>query len=130
MLREFSRQCRLPDHLFKFDETGVTVSFVNNVWVRVEIPIVDFLEPIIDFKSNSKKKQINEKQYDVPNVNSSSSNNLGSKQRPVSNNNNNIAYLSNYQTESDSTDFKPSSNNSAKNILNYFEDKNDADVQI
>ena len=129
MLREFSRQCRLPDHLFKFDETGVTVSFVNNVWVRVEIPIVDFLEPIIDLKSSSsggKKKQINnEKQYDI---NSSSSNNFGSKQKANASSAN-TAFLASYQTESDSVDFKPSGK-SAKNILNYFEDKNDADVQI
>ena len=129
MLREFSRQCRLPDHLFKFDETGVTVSFVNNVWVRVEIPIVDFLEPIIDLKSSNgskKNKQINnEKQYDI---NSSSSNNFSSKQK-ANNSNTNTAFLTNYQTESDSVDFKPSGK-SAKNILNYFEDKNDADVQI
>lgn len=64
MLREFSRQCRLPDNFFKFDEQGVTVSFVNNGWVRIEIPIVEFF----DFSNCSKvlnqggqkKKHMNE----------------------------------------------------------------------
>ena len=58
MLREFSRQCRLPRNLFEFDEKGVTVSFVNNVWVRVEIPILDFLQPIYDFQNGARKKQL------------------------------------------------------------------------
>jgi hypothetical protein len=48
VLREFSRRCRLPDNLFKFDETGVSVSFINNIWVRIEIPIIEF----IDFSAN------------------------------------------------------------------------------
>ena len=43
ILREFSRRCKLPDNIFKFDENGITVSFVNNVWVRVEIPIMEIL---------------------------------------------------------------------------------------
>jgi hypothetical protein len=29
--------------VFKFDENGITVSFVNNIWVRVEIPIMEIL---------------------------------------------------------------------------------------
>jgi hypothetical protein len=48
VLREFSRRCRLPDNLFRFDETGVSVSFINNIWVRIEIPIIEF----IDFSPN------------------------------------------------------------------------------
>jgi len=44
VLREFSRRCRLPYKVFKFDETGVTVSFINNDWVRVEIPILEILD--------------------------------------------------------------------------------------
>lgn len=43
MFREFSRCCRLPTHLFRFDEGGVTVSFMNDVWVRVEVPIIEIL---------------------------------------------------------------------------------------
>jgi hypothetical protein len=48
MLREFSRRCRLPNNLFKFDEEGVTVSFVNEIWVRVEIPIIEYLNLTFD----------------------------------------------------------------------------------
>jgi hypothetical protein len=44
MLREFSRSCRLPVNLFKFDETGISVSFMNNIWIRVEVPILEFIE--------------------------------------------------------------------------------------
>lgn len=44
MFREFSRQCKLPDNFFKFDEAGVSVSFVRNGWVRIEIPIVEFFD--------------------------------------------------------------------------------------
>ena len=43
MFREFSRRCRLPTNLFKFDDSSVSVSFMNDVWVRVEIPIIEFL---------------------------------------------------------------------------------------
>lgn len=43
MLREFSRRCKLPNNVFRFDENGITVSFVNNIWVRVEIPILEIL---------------------------------------------------------------------------------------
>ncbi|CAF0945657.1 unnamed protein product [Brachionus calyciflorus] len=60
MLREFSRHCRLPDNFFKFDESGVSVSFVSNGWVRVEIPIMEFF----DFNcalTNSKLNKVNHK---------------------------------------------------------------------
>lgn len=43
MLREFSRRCKLPSNVFKFDENGISVSFVNDIWVRVEIPIMEIL---------------------------------------------------------------------------------------
>jgi hypothetical protein len=43
MFREFSRRCRLPTNLFKFDDSSVSVSFMNDVWVRVEVPIIEFL---------------------------------------------------------------------------------------
>ncbi len=44
MLRSFSRSCILPVNLFKFDETGLSVSFINNIWIRVEVPIIEFIE--------------------------------------------------------------------------------------
>ena len=44
MLREFSRSCRLPLNLFRFDETAISVSFVNKIWIRIEVPIVEFID--------------------------------------------------------------------------------------
>ncbi len=59
MLREFSRRCKLPNTVFKFDENGITVSFVNNVWVRVEIPILEILG--CGLASASEKKTLKKK---------------------------------------------------------------------
>jgi hypothetical protein len=55
MLKEYTRKCRLPDNLFEFDTTGVTVSFINNIWVRIEIPIISF----VDNNSRYNNKEIN-----------------------------------------------------------------------
>lgn len=55
MLREFSRSCRLPTNLFVFDETALSVSFINNIWIRVEVPIVEF----IDFSSDQFARGVN-----------------------------------------------------------------------
>ena len=58
MLREFSRRCKIPNNLFKFDENAITFSFVNNIWVRVEIPIEEILtNPVENLKSFTSKKQ-------------------------------------------------------------------------
>jgi hypothetical protein len=55
MLKEYTRKCRLPDNLFEFDATGVTVSFINSIWVRIEIPITSF----VDNNSKYNNKEIN-----------------------------------------------------------------------
>jgi hypothetical protein len=39
LLREFSRRCRLPIDLFEFDESGVTLSFINDAFIKVDVPI-------------------------------------------------------------------------------------------
>ncbi len=57
ILREFSRKCRLPNFIFKFDEDNITVSFVNNVWVRVEIPIVEILDSGLCKPMEKKKRK-------------------------------------------------------------------------
>lgn len=134
MLREFSRQCRLPRNLFEFDEKGVTVSFVNSVWVRVEIPIMDFLQPIYDFKtenkSTNKKKQNLEKQssssYNHEIIDNSNINSNTKKKPPTSLNS---GLQQNYfQRDSESTTDSRSNAKSAKNLglnANYFESKFD-----
>lgn len=57
MFREFCRQCKLPDNFFKFDEAGVSVSFVRNGWVRIEIPIVEFFDFNCALSSKQSKYQ-------------------------------------------------------------------------
>lgn len=57
MIREFSRRCRLPINSFLFDEDGISVSFINDVLVRVEIPI----KHLVGQKHESEEKlKINE----------------------------------------------------------------------
>ena len=141
MLREFSRQCRLPRNLFEFDEKGVTVSFVNSIWVRVEIPILDFLQPIYDFKTetkaSTKKKPSAEKQSNYPPeadlnnniVNSSNSTNNSTSKKKQSNNLPTNNFQQNFtQRDTESTIDARLNAKSAKNTnlnTNYFESKFD-----
>ena len=117
-----------------FDEKGVTVSFINNVWVRVEIPILDFLQPIYDFQqnetknSNAKKKQHGAEKFtsetDNFETNSSSVNTLvnAKKNTPIAPSHSQRGKET-FSNEVRSNVKSLKSVNSNNNNANYFESK-------
>ncbi len=104
VLREFSRRCRLPYKVFRFDETGVTVSFINNDWVRVEIPILEILD------NNLMTSMTSESNFSIFNKRIRSNSRLDHKTTYSSNNTNNN--VSQSQPHLDKNDFKEEKMNS------------------